>query len=43
MARSWLRLICGRPDTGEPSCIAFGGLRADDLIETALLTIVSTR
>src|SRR5947208_6997715 len=27
-------------DTGEPRCIAFGGLRVDDAIEEALLTVV---
>ena len=32
--------IRGRLDQGEPSCIAFGGLRVDDTIETALLTVV---
>ena len=32
--------IRGRLDQGEPSCIAFGGLRVDDIIETALLTVV---
>jgi DNA invertase Pin-like site-specific DNA recombinase len=32
--------IRGRLDQGEPSCIAFGGLRVDDVIETALLTVV---
>ncbi|MGI9484703.1 MAG: recombinase family protein [Geminicoccaceae bacterium] len=30
----------GRLDYGEPSCIAFGGLRVDDAVETALLTVV---
>jgi DNA invertase Pin-like site-specific DNA recombinase len=30
----------GRLDTGEPSCIAFGGLRVDDAIAAALLQIV---
>ena len=32
--------IRGRLDQGEPSCIAFGGLRVDDTIETALLTVI---
>ena len=27
-------------DNGEPRCIAFGGLRVDDAIEEALLTVV---
>ena len=27
-------------DNGEPRCIAFGGLRVDDAIEGALLTVV---
>lgn len=33
------RYVCnrGRLDYGEPACIAFGGLRVDDVIETALL------
>ncbi|CAP53972.1 recombinase family protein [Gluconacetobacter diazotrophicus] len=31
--RGWL-------DSGEPRCIAFGGLRVDDAIETALLEVV---
>ena len=30
----------GRMDYGEPSCIAFGGLRVDDLVEAALLAVV---
>jgi len=30
----------GRLDYGEPSCIAFGGLRVDDAIEDALLAVV---
>ena len=30
----------GQMDCGEPSCIAFGGLRVDDTIEAALLAIV---
>jgi DNA invertase Pin-like site-specific DNA recombinase len=30
----------GRLDTGEPSCIAFGGLRVDDAIAAALLQVV---
>lgn len=32
--------IRGRMDYGEPSCIAFGGLRVDDAIEDALLAVV---
>jgi len=32
-SRGWL-------DNGEPRCIAFGGLRADDAIEEALLGVV---
>jgi hypothetical protein len=32
-SRGWL-------DNGEPRCIAFGGLRVDDAIETALLHVV---
>ena len=32
--RGWL-------DSGEPRCIAFGGLRVDDVIEAALLDVVS--
>ena len=32
-SRGWL-------DNGEPRCIAFGGLRVDDAIEEALLTVV---
>jgi DNA invertase Pin-like site-specific DNA recombinase len=32
--RGWL-------DSGEPRCIAFGGLRVDDVIEEALLEVVS--
>ena len=32
--------VRGRMDYGEPSCIAFGGLRVDDLVEEALLAIV---
>lgn len=31
----------GRLDYGEPACIAFGGLRVDDAVETALLTVVA--
>lgn len=27
-------------DNGEPRCIAFGGLRVDDAIEDAFLTVV---
>lgn len=36
------RYVClrGRLDYGEPSCIAFGGLRVDDVIEEALLAVV---
>ncbi|HTO59613.1 MAG TPA: recombinase family protein [Bradyrhizobium sp.] len=30
----------GRLDTGEPNCIAFGGLRIDDAIAAALLQVV---
>jgi hypothetical protein len=30
----------GQLDTGEPSCIAFGGLRVDDAIAAALLQVV---
>ena len=30
----------GQLDNGEPRCIAFGGLRADDAIEAALLQVV---
>ena len=30
----------GQLDNGEPSCIAFGGLRVDDAIEAALLRVV---
>jgi DNA invertase Pin-like site-specific DNA recombinase len=32
--------VRGRLDYGEPSCIAFGGLRVDDAVETALLAVV---
>ena len=32
--------VRGRLDYGEPSCIAFGGLRVDDLLEAALLTVL---
>ncbi len=32
--------VRGRLDYGEPSCIAFGGLRVDDTIEAALLAVV---
>ena len=32
--------IRGRMDYGEPSCIAFGGLRVDDAVEDALLAVV---
>lgn len=31
----------GQMDNGEPKCIAFGGLRVDDLIEEALLQVVT--
>jgi len=31
----------GQMDNGEPRCIAFGGLRVDDLIEEALLQVVT--
>jgi DNA invertase Pin-like site-specific DNA recombinase len=36
------RYVClrGRRDYGEPSCIAFGGLRVDDAVEEALLAVV---
>lgn len=32
--------VRGRLDYGEPSCIAFGGLRVDDAVEAALLSVV---
>ena len=32
--------VRGRLDYGEPSCIAFGGLRVDDVVEAALLSVV---
>jgi DNA invertase Pin-like site-specific DNA recombinase len=32
--------VRGRLDYGEPSCIAFGGLRVDDAVEAALLAVV---
>jgi DNA invertase Pin-like site-specific DNA recombinase len=32
--------VRGRLDCGEPSCIAFGGLRVDDVVEAALLSVV---
>jgi DNA invertase Pin-like site-specific DNA recombinase len=32
--------VRGRLDQGEPSCIAFGGLRVDDAVEAALLAVV---
>lgn len=32
--------VRGRLDYGEPNCIAFGGLRVDDVVETALLAVV---
>ena len=32
--------IRGRLDYGEPSCIAFGGLRVDDAVEDAMLAVV---
>jgi DNA invertase Pin-like site-specific DNA recombinase len=35
-----LQLHPRRMDNGEPRCIAFGGLRVDDAIEGALLTVV---
>jgi hypothetical protein len=37
------RYSCSRGwmDNGEPRCIAFGGLRVDDAIEKAILTVVS--
>lgn len=36
------RYVCnrGRLDYGEPTCIAFGGLRVDDAVEAALLAVV---
>src|SRR3954453_11992741 len=36
------RYVCtrGRSDYGEPSCIGFGGLRVDDVVEAALLSVV---
>jgi hypothetical protein len=34
------RYSCSWMDNGEPRCIAFGGLRVDDAIEEALLTMV---
>ena len=32
--------VRGRLDQGEPNCIAFGGLRVDDVVEKAVLTVV---
>ena len=32
--------VRGRMDYGEPSCIAFGGLRVDDAVEATLLAVV---
>jgi hypothetical protein len=32
--------VRGRLDYGEPSCIAFGGLRVDDAVEAALFAVV---
>jgi len=32
--------VRGRLDYGEPNCIAFGGLRVDDAVEAALLSVV---
>ena len=32
--------VRGRLDYGEPTCIAFGGLRVDDAVEAALLAVV---
>jgi DNA invertase Pin-like site-specific DNA recombinase len=32
--------VRGRLDQGEPSCIGFGGLRVDDVVEAALLSVV---
>jgi DNA invertase Pin-like site-specific DNA recombinase len=32
--------VRGRLDYGEPNCIAFGGLRVDDVVEAALLSVV---
>ncbi|HEY6357619.1 MAG TPA: recombinase family protein, partial [Vicinamibacterales bacterium] len=36
------RYVCirGRFDCGEPNCIGFGGLRVDDAVEEALLSVV---
>ncbi|MBV8615772.1 MAG: recombinase family protein [Acetobacteraceae bacterium] len=36
------RYVCtrGRSDYGEPSCIGFGALRVDDIVEEALLAVV---
>lgn len=32
--------VRGRLDYGEPKCIAFGGLRVDDVVEAALMAVV---
>jgi hypothetical protein len=32
--------VRGRIDYGEPNCIAFGGLRVDDVVEAALLAVM---
>ena len=32
--------VRGRLDYGEPNCIAFGGLRVDDMVQAALLCVV---
>ena len=42
MKRNIPRYACHRGllDNGEPRCIAFGGLRVDDAIETLLLQVV---
>src|SRR5271157_1169218 len=37
---NWNLHIRGRLDQGVPNCIAFGGLRVDDVVETALLGVV---
>jgi len=36
------RYVCtrGRSDHGEPSCVGFGALRVDDIVEEALLAVV---
>jgi hypothetical protein len=35
------RYACCQLDSGEPRCIAFGGLRVDDAIEAAILEVVA--